>query len=309
MKAGHLQAITVMQDVHTGCLVVFAASDPETLDVTTPLLPLSTVKLLLAASWWDHGQPETFYMDDDHQFSVSDMVVTGNDNAGRRLALALRRLIGREAVLKDFNRYGFNPVGNTRTDVNFWSEIAPEWKSRLTPITSGHSLASGTATQDWEDTLSIGEARFTTTALHLSRFLQAVGNGGVMLAAVARAEQPEARGHTGAATNSTRIMQESTARKLRTAMCGVVQRGTAKSVGKVLAGTGWQIGGKTGTGPGPDAPGPQSDGWFAGLVFDPNGNARFTVATFVRHGGLGGGNAARISAELARFLIGADSTK
>jgi len=47
-----------------------------------------------------------------------------------------------------------------------------------------------------------------------------------------------------------------------------------------------------------------TDGWFAGLVFDPQGKARFTVATFVRHGGRGGENAATISAQLARFLAG-----
>src|SRR5579864_2168517 len=28
-------------------------------------------------------------------------------------------------------------------------------------------------------------------------------------------------------------------------------------------------------------------GWFAGLVFDPEGKARYSVATFVRRGGLG----------------------
>jgi hypothetical protein len=50
--------------------------------------------------------------------------------------------------------------------------------------------------------------------------------------------------------------------------------------------------------------GSQLDGWFAGLIFDSQGEARFTVATFVRHGGTGGGNAAKISAELARYIIG-----
>lgn len=48
---------------------------------------------------------------------------------------------------------------------------------------------------------------------------------------------------------------------------------------------------------------PAYDGWFAGLVFDPQGKARFTVATYVRHGGRGGENAAIISAQLARYLI------
>src|SRR5205085_8958731 len=79
----------------------------------------------------------------------------------------------------------------------------------------------------------------------------------------------------------------------------------AKSASPSLAGTGWSMGGKTGTGPDGNskAPGPGSDGCFAGLIFDPQGKARFTVVTFIRHGGLGGGNAARVSAELARFLI------
>ena len=46
----------------------------------------------------------------------------------------------------------------------------------------------------------------------------------------------------------------------------------------------------------------KQDGWFAGLVFDRHGKARYTVATFVSGGGLGGVNAAEISATVARFL-------
>jgi cell division protein FtsI/penicillin-binding protein 2 len=80
-------------------------------------------------------------------------------------------------------------------------------------------------------------------------------------------------------------MKENTAVRLQTAMRDVVQRGSAQAIAHTLDGTGWHIGGKTGTGPG--LVGPQSDGWFAGLVFDPEGKARFTVATFVRHGGRG----------------------
>jgi hypothetical protein len=39
-------------------------------------------------------------------------------------------------------------------------------------------------------------------------------------------------------------------------------------------------------------------------VADSQGKPRFTLATYVRHGGLGGENAAIISAQLARFVIG-----
>ena len=98
-------------------------------------------------------------------------------------------------------------------------------------------------------------------------------------------------------------MDESTALRLQSAMRDTVQRGTARSIANTLAGTGWQIGGKTGSGA-LLRKGHLVDGWFAGLIFDPQQRARFTVATFVRSGGYGGENAAQISAALARYLVG-----
>jgi cell division protein FtsI/penicillin-binding protein 2 len=142
------------------------------------------------------------------------------------------------------------------------------------------------------------------TVLYTSRFLQAVGNKGMLLPSVARKEVSGAdTSVANAAAISRRLMKEDTAARLQTAMRDVVERDSAQAIVHVLDGTGWQIGGKTGTGPGPAPIGPQSDGWFAGLVFDPQGRPRFTVATFVRHGGRGGENAAMISAQLARYLI------
>jgi membrane peptidoglycan carboxypeptidase len=124
---------------------------------------------------------------------------------------------------------------------------------------------------------------------------------------------PTARdeGRPGSTTPATtRVMSQTSALKLQAAMRGAVERGTAKSAAPSLAGTGWSMGGKTGTGPEPEthAAGSDSDGWFAGLIFDPQGKARFTSATFVKHGGFGGGNAARLSAELTLFLSGARSS-
>ena len=79
----------------------------------------------------------------------------------------------------------------------------------------------------------------------------------------------------------------------------MVERGTAKGIrGRVVGG---RIGGKTGTGP--ERVAPDSDGWFAGLVFDARGEPRFAFATYVRKGGPGGGTAARISADLATALL------
>ncbi len=308
MRAGNLEAITVIQDVRSGSLVAFAASVPENLDVTTAVLPLSTVKLMVAAMWWNHEKASSAKLENSEQV-LADALVSGNDNAGRRLASALREAIGTETFLKELERYGFPSGTNAsagRKDEAFWAELSARWKERLTPAMAYHSLGKETAPKDWEDTLSLGEERFVVTALHLSRFLQAVGNGGVMLPAVAKDEA----GPGSTIPARTRIMSEQAALKLQAAMRGAVERGTAKSAAPILAGTGWSMGGKTGTGPEPGthAAGPASDGWFAGLIFDPQGKSRFTIATFVKHGGFGGGNAARVSAELALFLSGARSS-
>src|SRR2546423_7491111 len=303
MKERNLEAIIVMQDVQTGGLIAFTASDPAKLDVTTALLPLSPVKLMTAASWLDHDGAKQA----DGEKLLADSIVSGNDNAGRRLASQLREAVGTEKVLQDLARYGF-PAGKheeAQMDITFWADLAPQWQSKLVPGASYHSLGPETTTKEWEDTLSIGEERFVTTALHLSRFLRAVANGGIMLPAVARAEPVRAATQFDPTGKAIRILSEPAALKLQEVMRGTVERGTAKSASPILAGTGWSMGGKTGTGPDPNskAAGTGSDGCFTGLIFDPEGKARFTVVTFVKHGGLGGGNAARVSAEVARVLI------
>jgi len=217
------------------------------------------------------------------------------------MAIALRKKIGAEAVLADLEHFGFGPRSKSSSDDSFWSELAPEWRGTLVPAASYTLLSAKTNDSEWANAFSLGETDFVVTILHVSRFLQAVGNNGMLLPSIARKEtdKPVAQ----AAATSRRIMQENTALWLQAALRDVVQHGSAQSIAHALDGTGWQIGGKTGTGPGLGSTGPPYDGWFAGLVFDPQGKARFTVATYVRHGGLGGENAALISAQLARYLI------
>jgi cell division protein FtsI/penicillin-binding protein 2 len=326
MNASHLEAFTVLQDVRTGALVAFAASQPSSLDVSTPVLPLSVSKLLLAASWWDNAQPNSTFdsfrgaqdkrSPSERRVTVHEMLVGGSDNAGMEIAVALRRAVGTETVLNDLKRYGFGRPNDQLRDIKFWSELGPKWSMRLVPSVPRIILTSETKDSEWAHTLSLGETNIMVTGLHISRFLQAIGNGGVMLTPTAREElSTDRRQERSVATGGRsilakkslrypiRVMQDSTAIRLQAAMRDVVQRGSARSIAQSLDGTGWQIGGKTGTS-GPAPIGPQSDGWFAGLIFDGKGKARFTVATFVRHGGLGGGNAAKISAELARYIIG-----
>ncbi|MBA2501813.1 MAG: hypothetical protein H0V27_02935 [Pyrinomonadaceae bacterium] len=320
MSANRLKAVTVVQDVRTGALVAFAASHPSELDVTRPVNPLSLSKILLAASWWDNRQPDLSFDSTRgtpnaqnpayrSRVTVHEMLVGGSDSAGRQMAVALRKLVGAKAVLEDFKRYGFGQRTDSPRDDAFWGELAPTWETRLIPAPAYHSLSDETKDAEWAETLSIGEASMSITALHISRFLQAVGNNGVMLTPVAREEQstPSATKSLSSRRqlkNPIRIMQESTSLRLQAAMRDTVQRGTAKSIAKALEDIGWQIGGKTGSGTALLPKGAQVDGWFAGLIFDSQGKARFTVATFVRSRGYGGENAAKISVKLARHIIG-----
>jgi cell division protein FtsI/penicillin-binding protein 2 len=306
MKANNLTAVTVVQNVRNGALVVFAASNPAQLDVTTSLSPLSVAKLFIAASWWQHRDADEFIARDASRISIHEMIVSGSDNAGRQTVFELRKTAGAESIIKELGAYGFPRkalLANSARDENFWGETPAAFHDRLTPSASYHLLDASSSEAEWADDLSIGEAGFSVNALSISRFLQAVGNGGVMLPPIARQEVPAANQPANVLNQSIRarrVIRESAALKLQSAMRDVVQRGTAKAIARTLYDTSWSIGGKTGSS-GPV--GPQSDGWFAGLIFDTNQKAHFTVATFVRHGGAGGGNAAKLSADLARYLI------
>ena len=323
--ASQLKAVTVLQDVRTGAIVAFAASQPSEVDITTLISPLSLSKLLIAASWWDNRQPDSSFDSTRgtpnaqnpayrSRVTVHEMLVGGSDSAGRQAAVALRKSVGTKKVLEDFARYGFGQQTGLLRDDKFWGELAPAWKARLIPVPAYVSLSEETKDADWAETLSLGETNMSVTALHVSRFLQAVGNDGVLLTPIAREEQPAGSSKKSLSSrrqvnHSIRIMQESTARRLQSAMRDTVQRGTANSIAQALENTGWKIGGKTGSGPAILPKGAQVDGWFAGLIFDPQGKARFTVATFVRSGGYGAGNAAKISAELARYLISENTNR
>lgn len=313
MNGRGVVAVTVVQDVRTGALTAFAASQPSQVDVITPVSPLSLSKLPLAASWWDNRLPDSSFDSTKgkadaqnpafrSRVTIHEMLVGGSDSAGRQAAIALREAVGTKKALEDLARYGFGEQTGLSRDEKFWGEVAPAWKERLIPASAFVSLSEQTNNADWAETLSLGEINMSVTALHVSRFLQAVGNDGMLLTPIAREAVAMNPAH-GQTNTSIRIIQESTAHKLQSAMRDTVQRGTAESIARVIQNSGWQIGGKTGSGPAMQPRGVQHDGWFAGLIFDPQGKARFTVATFVRSGGYGAGHAANISAELARYLI------
>lgn len=316
MKADGLEAMTIVQDVQTGALVAYAASEPSKLDVTTPLLPLSVSKVFLVASWWDSHLPDTNFENipirnssNRKMVGIPEIIFNGSDSAARQMAIALRQKVGTEKVLKDFERYGFGQKNELTVDQKFWAKIPASWRKRLTPPSAYFSANAQTSEIDWADTLSLGETNYRVTGLHLSRFMQAVGNDGVLISPFAFEEQADAEKNKKQLLrqlkNASRIMEQSTAARLQSALLETVRQGTATGINSVLAETGWQIGGKTGTMTDPTLSNrvDLADGWFAGLIFSPQGKSRFTVATFVRHGGFGGGNAAKISAKLVKFII------
>lgn len=156
--------------------------------------------------------------------------------------------------------------GFNRSGESFWAEVDGQWRKRLTPQPATAALAAlDDAT--WSSALSIGESDMRVTK-------------GLHPAANADCQAP------------TGMVEEATARKLKAAALDTVKRGSAVRIAGALQDTGGRAG----------EPMEKQDGWFAGLVFDPQGKARYTVATFVRRGGLGAGHAAATSVQLARFL-------
>jgi cell division protein FtsI/penicillin-binding protein 2 len=308
MRSRHLMAVSMVQQVSNGAVVLFAASEPDKLDISTPVLPLSLSKVFLAASWWDHNLPDQKF-ESVHgtenaenpayrkRVNAQEMLVGGSDSAGIQMALALRKAVGTEAVVDDLRRYGFNRSGQS-----FWAEVDPEWKVRLKVQTADASL-NDLSDQAWSSALSIGESHMTISALQVSQFFQAVGNGGVSCAPVALRLRENSHGISKRGCIApSRMMNDKTATRLMNAMLDTVKRGTASGISAALNDVGWSLGGKTGTGGLKGAPTSEQDGWFAGLIFDRKLKARFTVATFTRRGGTGGGNAAEISAAMAHFL-------
>ncbi len=320
LAARRLSGATVVEDVRSGAVVAYASSSAPgghaggtaaaTLDVGSPILPLSIATLFLAASWWDHetqsAAPAREAGERTSSVDVHEMIVSGSDSAGRRLALALRRSAGTETVLADLKRYGF-PAKDAKPSAGgarFWGEIDAGLRERLGPAAAYVSLPRRASDGDWAEAFSLGETGFTVTLLQLSRFMQAIGNGGTVVPPIARIIHapavPATPDRKPSIPPQQRIMRDSTARRLQLAMLDTVRRGTAAGIRDRLGGR-WSIGGKTGSGPETARP---YDGCFAGLVFDPAGIPRYTVATYIRAGGRGGGAAAEVSADLARFILG-----
>jgi cell division protein FtsI/penicillin-binding protein 2 len=313
------QGAVIVQEVETGALLAYAATggpeDPP-LGIKRYSPPGSVFKLALAALWWDHGLPDEIAIPCPAEIQVTPRAVIANfgriaygtvsgptgmlipscNTAAVWMALQLRDRIGSDAFVEGYRRMGFETYEErppTDTIGGFWRTSSDAWTRRMTPSPSRIRISENTGPAEWAQ-LSIGQGPLDVTVVGISRFVHAIANGGVMIEPTFEAEL------ASRAPLGTRVMSEETALRLLVAMRETVERGTGRAAEEIMRGTGWRMGGKTGTA---QVGGRPDNGWFAGVVFSPEGMPRYTVVTFLEGGGPGGGAPTAISARVARQLI------
>jgi hypothetical protein len=316
LEATQRPGVVVVQDVRTGALVAYAATG-EAQDAPYGIkryaIPGSVFKLAWSAIWWDTGQEDTRWPCppqvqvgsrpirnfESHEYSSltvpHGMLVVSCNTAAINMAFELRRRIGGEAIADAMRSYGFAPYSDERPEAEdgFWNTGNQRWSDRMTPPPARIKLRDRYNAFEFAQT-AIGQGPVDVTPVAVSRFLQAIGNGGVMLPVTFEAERmreiPEGR----------RIMKPETTVKLQRAMLATVDSGTAVRAVPVLQGSGWDMGGKTGTAD--VRRGAIPDGWFAGLMYGPDGRPRYTVVVYVANGGQGGRIAVPIAAQMTRWM-------
>jgi hypothetical protein len=317
-STGHPGAV-VVQDVSTGALLAYAATggpeDPP-LGVKRYAPPGSVFKLALAALWWESGlgdppipcpseiqvTPRSRIRNYEGRargtvIGPSGMLTPSCNTAAVWMAQQMRDRLGSDAFIEAYRRYGFEPYARKApqdTLRDFWNTGSERWAKRMSPPPNRIRISEKTGRQEWAQ-LSIGQGPVDATPIGISRFIQAIGNDGVMLSPTLEWERLDE------APEGRRIMQAGTARKLQAAMLSVVDSGTARSALPLLEGLRWDLGGKTGTA---QIPGRPDDGWFSGLIFDPSGRPRYTVVVYLRGGGPGGRLPAAVAGGMTRVMSG-----
>lgn len=310
----------VMQDVQTGALVAYTATGgaqdpPLGLQEYSP--PGSVFKLALAAIWWENGLPEMVLgcpstirvtdratIQNSEVFSIpsvtapTEMLVHSCNTTAVEMALMARERLGEQAFIDAYRRFGFVPYeadAPSSFQSDFWKTDSERWAERMSPRPARLRVSESTGRAEWAQ-IAIGQGPVDATVVHVSRFMQAIGNDGVMLPPTIEWEMRE-EVVDDTDDLATRVMSTETSRLLRTAMLQVVDRGSARRVAAEVDATGWDLSGKTGTA---QVAGEADNGWFAGLIHGPDGRPRYTVVVFLRGGGPGGRMPAGIAAGLTQ---------
>ena len=270
LREADAHGAVLVTEVATGAVVASAGVGR---DVAAPVLPLSVIKLCLAALWWEHDRGDGDFAYRGRRVTVHDVLVDGWDHPGEEMAIELRRTLGAQAMLAELRGYGLG---------------------------AGLTLPGDADDARWGSALSIGEHDAVVTLPIVAGFLRAIGGGTSLL-------RPETRQRLQSAMRGA--VEQGTAKSAGArlgAMSSIDERsesgrgpaGSAGGEGARPLSIAWRLGGKTGTGPFGAEP---HDGWFAGLIFD-RGAPRYTVAVYVERHGPGGGVAAGIAAEIVRLL-------
>ena len=309
----------VMQDVQTGAVVAYTATgSPEDapLGIKRYAVPGSVFKLALAALWWENGlgdrrMPCPAYVQvtpnarvrnfESHEYASlvvpREMLKVSCNTQAIMMALEMRDQLGADVFVDGWRRLGFVPYSSAEDQADpgpFWNTGNEAWARRMTPPPDRVRVKKRFDRFEWAQ-IAIGQGPVDVTPIGVSRFLQGIGNNGLMLQPLIEQERlrdaPEGR----------QIMSPATAGKLMEAMRLVVDSGTAVSTRPQLTGLGgWDMGGKTGTAD--VRRGQRPDGWFAGLVFGPDGRARYTIVVYLQRAGKGGRAPAAIAAGMTRFM-------
>ncbi|HEX9938326.1 MAG TPA: penicillin-binding transpeptidase domain-containing protein [Longimicrobium sp.] len=308
----------VVQDVRNGALIAYAATGTASqapYGIKRYALPGSVFKLAISALWWDAGLGDV-RMPCPSEIKVSErapairnfeshaypslevpreMLVVSCNTQSIMMGLQMRQRLGEEAFVDGLKRMGFAVYTDKRpqTPLDFWNSGNEQWTRRMSPPPNRVKVLERFNAFEWAQ-MSMGQGPVDVTPIGVSRFVSAIGNGGVMLPVTLEADRlddlPEGRP----------IMKPQTSLKLQQAMLEVVERGTGVRAKPILQGTGWNMGGKTGTAD--VRRGQVPDGWFAGLMFGPDGRARYSVVVYLKNGGQGGRSAAPLAAMMTRWM-------
>ncbi len=321
LSAANREGAVVVQDVSTGALVAYTATgtaEQAPLGIKRYAIPGSVFKLALAAVWWDSGlgdvmMPCPSYIQAGRRRirnfeskaypsleAPRKMLVVSCNTAAVQMGLIARQRLGEERMGEAYRSYGFHAYsGKPPQDTlrAFWNTENERWSQRMTPPIGRVRFNRPFNSHEW-GLISMGQGPVDATPIGISRFMQAIGNGGVMHPVTLEAERLEDLGE------GRRVMKQSTAARLQEAMLQVVDSGTAVSVQPLLQGISWDVGGKTGTA---DVAGQRvPNGWFSGLIHDADGKPRYTVVVYLRQGGQGGRAPAAIAAGLTRYFASRD---
>jgi cell division protein FtsI/penicillin-binding protein 2 len=317
LKQTGFPGVVVMQDVKNGAVVAYTSTgtaEQAPLGIKRYTLPGSVFKLALSALWWDSGMGDR-WMACPEYIQVGNrkirnfeskayppmeiprrMLVVSCNTQAIAMAFQMREQLGEQAFADAYRRYGFIPYsgdGEQEKAAPFWNTSSERWAKRMTPPQNRVLFRTRFNPFDWAQ-MAIGQGPVDVTPIAVSRFIQAIGNRGVML------EPTFEQDRLDDAPEGREVMKPATAQKLQRAMLQVVDTGTAVSVKPVLKNLTWDMGGKTGT---VDIRrGQRPDGWFAGLIHGPDGQPRYTIVVYLQQAGQGGRAPAGVAAAMTRFM-------